>query len=494
VLNESELERVFAALCTQRAVEHQRLARIRRYVRGEQLELYVPNGAGAEFRRLIEQAHFNILPRVVSAVTQDLYVDGFRPTTTSGRVSADNSPLWAEVWQPNRLDARQSGLFRAAVTYGAAYATVLPGRPSPVVKCYSPRRCTAIYGDPSGDEWPVYAMTVDRPDVLTRIDVPALRFGDLGVEQTDPRLHSKVRVWDDTHVYTLRVHETAAPAAAAVSIEEHGLGVCPVVRFLDSVDLDADCPPGKVEPLLHLQDQIDQTTFSLLMTQQYQAFRQRWATGMAIDVDELGRPIQPWNASVAEVWVNESPDGRFGDFAETSLAGYLESRRDQLLFATSVAQIPPHQLVIGNAVSNISADALVALETAHRQDVAEHQVVLGEALEQLMRLAGRAHGMPEAWDDLSAQVVWRDTTPRSLAQIADALGKLATQLEIPARALWERIPGVSDQDLGRWEQMREQDSPMVELRQMLTDPMPEPMGPEVPADVDGASRAAPAQS
>lgn len=487
-MDEQKLQEVLATLCRQRALEHPRFARIRRYMRAEQLELYVPNGAGAEFRRLVNQAHFNILPRVVSAVAQDLYVDGYRPTTSTGRPSADNSPLWAEVWQPNQLDARQLGLFRAAVTYGASYAVVLPGSPAPVIRPMSPLRLTALYDDPAYDEWPKFAMIVERPDVLTRITAPMLDFGSLA---SDPRL-ARVRVLDESHVYTFEVDESSS-AARAMTAEEHGLGVCPVVRFVDAIELDADCPPGKVEPLLHLQDQIDQTTFSLLMTQQYQAFRQRWATGMAIDVDELGRPRQPWNATVTEVWVNDSPDGRFGDFAETSLQGYLESRRDQLLFATSVAQIPPHQLVIGNAVSNISADALVALETAHRQDIAEHQAVLGESLEQLMRLAGRAHGVEGAWDDLAAQVVWRDTTPRSLAQVADALGKLATQLEIPTRALWERIPGVTDQDLLRWEEMAAEQSPMTELRAMLADPRPEQMSPPPVADVNDPAAAAPAQ-
>jgi hypothetical protein len=36
---------------------------------------------------------------------------------------------------------------------------------------------------------------------------------------------------------------------------------------------------------------------------------------------------------------------------------------------------------------------------------------------------------------------------RSLAQAADALGKLATMLNVPVELLWEKIPGFTQQDV-----------------------------------------------
>ena len=69
----------------------------------------------------------------------------------------------------------------------------------------------------------------------------------------------------------------------------------------------------------------------------------------------------------------------------------------------------------------------------------------------MMRLAGLAMGDRETWEDTSAQVVWRDTTPRSLGQVVDALGKMSQMLEVPPRELWERLPDVSDSDIHRWQ-------------------------------------------
>jgi hypothetical protein len=65
-------------------------------------------------------------------------------------------------------------------------------------------------------------------------------------------------------------------------------------------------------------------------------------------------------------------------------------------------------------------------------------------------LAAVAAGDVSAADDQEAQVWWRDTEPRSIAQVVDALGKLAVMLQVPPEALWEKVPGVTRGDLDNW--------------------------------------------
>ena len=474
-LDESELQKVLSALRRARELEWPRLAAIRGYVRNEMADIYVPKEATDEYRMLVDQARFNVLPLVRDALAQALFVDGYRPTGPSGRApSAENSPIWDLVWQPNRMDGRQASIHKAAISYGAAYVTVLPGDPVPVIRPYSPFRLTALYADPVNDEWPKYAMTVDHADALSPrqpMHGPAQPLLDPVIAQVMDGV--TVRVFDETHVYTMRIPSARSgqTSPTVTNIEEHGLGVCPVVRFVDSTDADGESV-GKLEPLLSLQRQLNQTTFSLLMTQQYQAFRQRWATGMAIEQDEDGNPLEPWNAAVNAVWQNESPHGKFGDFAEANLDGYLSSRDRQLMFVSAVGQVPPHSLVLGAGISNISAEALAALGASAELDRDDHKTTFGESWEQTLRLAGKALGTAEgmaAWEDTSAQVVWRDTTPRSLAQVADALGKMATLLEIPPEELWERIPGTTDQDIKRWRETKtaREKSRMAEMADLL---------------------------
>lgn len=415
--------------------ERNKLRDIHAYMRGDSHDIYMPKGASQEYRLLVDQSRFNILPLVVSVLAQQLYVSGYRPSGAS-----ENSPVWDQVWQPNRMDARQNGLFRSAITYGPSYSVVLPdrsgqGRP-PEIKNYSARDCIPWYDD--DDEWPESAIIIDGPKSAHD---PFL--GGVVAQGT------KIRLLDSTYVWRLRKAEDWE----VLGVEEHGLGVCPVVRYLNNYgNLDGDCV-GEIEPLLPIQRQLNQTTFGLMMAQQYAAFRQRWVTGMAIETDPNGAPAEPFNAAVNRMFQAESPETKFGEFGQTDLKGYLDSRDKTILFVSSVAQIPPHTLLVGSGISNLSAEALVALEAGMRHKITEKQTSFGESVEQTMRLAGRAMGDETIWEDTSAQVVWRDTTPRSLAQVADALGKLAVQLQIPPRALWDRIPGVTDTDIARWEAM-----------------------------------------
>lgn len=433
-LDQDQLLEVASRLSKVRDAEAVRLDRIHAAVKGEnpEADMYVPRSAGAEYRRLIRMARFNVLPMVVGSLAQALFVDGFRPRRTE-----TNSPVWDEVWQPNRMDARQAGLHRAAIQYGVSYALVLPDRrtnaPAPVsITPYSPRQITAVYEDPVNDEWPTYAVV-------------------WGQKQGNSR---QAWLYDDERAYGLLVNDGGTPRPMLDENEKqvarvHGVGLVPVVRYVDSYDDLDDGPCGKVEPLIEPQHQLHQTTFSLLMAQQYAAFRQRWATGLAIPEDENGNPIEPFSAAVDRVWSSDASETKFGDFEATDLRPYLDSRDKVQLFMANMAQIPPHNMVVGAGISNISAEALAALESGHRQDIAEHQATFGEGHEQTLRLAGLIMGRPEVWEDRSAEVVWRDTTPRSLGQIMDAWGKAVQMMNVPEEGAWEQLP-VSDQTLERW--------------------------------------------
>ncbi|MFE6282442.1 phage portal protein [Streptomyces sp. NPDC057877] len=490
-MDAAELGKVLPWLLAARRAESGRISTIREYLKNRVCDIYVPKSATAEYKQLVDQAKFNILPLLVNSVAQGLFVDGYRPANT-----VDNSPVWDAVWQPNRMDARQSGLYRAALRYGYSYAVVLPGDPVPVITPYSPRRLTALYEDPINDEWPQYAVTVGLPHVVIDADTPLT-------------MATTITVLDDNFTYT-----TDVPAAmvmpqrngewtdplpmeglsidtSKIEVNEHGLGVCPVVRFCESYDDLDDGPTGVVEPMLPAQRQLNQTTFGLLMTQHYEAFKQRWVTGMAIAEDEDGNPIEPWNAAVNRVWQAESPDTKFGEFSQADLKGYLDSRDKTLLYVASARQIPPHTLVVGNAVSNVSAEALAALEAGHQLDIGEHKTAFGESVEQMLRLCGKAMDDEDTWEDTSAQVVWRDTTPRSLAQVADALGKLAQLLDVPPRALWERIPGVTETDIKRWEMLAEDRDSLGDISQLLAAPAPGADAPPVPGTQEPAATGAP---
>ena len=463
-LSKSEALDAAAKLLELREGEQARLKKISAYMKGEASSVYVPKGARQEYKWLIRRARVNILPLVVTVVAQALYVDGYRPAGSS-----QNARAW-EIWQANRMDARQHGLHRAALKYGVAYAVVLPGEPVPVIKPKSPRRLTAFYADPVDDEWPEFALEVTSRNTLK---------GKV----------KSVRLYDATHRYDMEARETEAGKLRLVTAEEHGLGVCPVVRYLNGDDLDGDdCVRGEVEPLFEMQDQLNATTFNLLMAQQYAAFRQRWIAGMVV-TDEDGSPRAPFQAAVDRLWVAEDADVKFGEFSQTDLSGYLQSIEATIRNIATVSQTPPHHLL--GQMANLSAEALAAAESGLQRKIAERKSSFGESHEQMLRLASLAAGDRKGWEDTAAQVVWRDTEARSLSSTVDALGKLVQMLQVPPQELWERIPGVTQTDVERWkaaaERARRDADAMEQLNQMLDRQLG---GSGVPEQPDGESAGA----
>lgn len=390
---------------------------------------WLPSGAPAEVRRLAEISRVNMLRYIVEHSVQALYVDGFRAPN-----AAAEEPAW-ETWQRNRMDARQTAAHRAALAYGAAYVVVLPGDPVAVIRPVSPRAMTAVYGD--DDDWPILALERRRSQRVGR------------------RLY---RLLDEESAWWLEVDD--AGGVEVLRRERHGVGVVPVVRMRCTLDADPEAVSrGEVEPLIPLQDQINVTTFGLLVAQHYGAFRQRYIIGWLAESE-----AKALEASARKLWTFEDPDVKVGEFGQADLRGYLESREAALRALATVSQTPAHEL-LGQLV-NLSAEALAAMERSHRAKVAERQVVFGEAWEQALELAAEIDGQPS---DPAAYVRWRDTEARSLAQTADALGKLVTMLGVPPQELWERIPGVSQQEVERWKARAAEGSALEQLARVLTE-------------------------
>lgn len=448
-LSESEAAKTAVTLLAMREDEQRRLKKIAAYMQGRQDSVYVPKGARQEYRWLIKRAKVNILPLVVTVVAQSLFVDGYRPAKAD-----KNAKAW-EYWQANRMDGRQHGLHRATLKYGIAYNLVLPGRmadqPMPVITPKSPRRMTAFYEDPVDDEWPLLAVEVKTENVAPG------------------KARKVVHLYDERSRFML-VGDTDRPDKLQLdtgsgAVMEHGLGVCPVVRYLSGNDLDGDdSVRGEVEPLFDMQDQLNATTFNRMMAEQFAAFRQRYVSGMVVE-DEDGRPRAPFAAAVDRLWVSEDPDTKFGEFSQTDLSGYLKSTEETIRHIATVSQTPPHNLL--GQMANLSAEALNAARDGLNSKVAEHKSTLGESHEQTMRLSSLAAGDRAGWEDSSAQVVWRDTESRSLAQTVDALGKLTQMLGVPPQVLWERIPGVTQQDVKRWQAAADKADALGQVGDML---------------------------
>lgn len=428
--------------------ERAKLDVVRRYFKGVQARpLAIPASSASEVVVMARSARVNVMPIVVNSLVQSMFVDGYR-----AKLESSNSKVW-EAWQHNQMDGRQTGINRATFQYGTSYVTVRPDDPYPVIEGKSPRVFTAIYTD--DPKWPMAA--------LEKLDNNGLW-----------------RLYDESAYYYVQLGEEARPDGgvvnkdALISTEEHDFGVTPAVRYVDEEDLDADdeveaaeylsneTPPplrGQVVPLMPIQDQIDLTTFGLHIAQHYGAFRQRWIIGWTTQTEE-----EKLKAAASKVWTFEDdPETlKLGEFEQTELKGFIESREASLRHAATLSQTPVHELT--GSLINLSAEALAAAEAGKDRKVDERQTTTGERHEQTLGLVAQDMGVEVSSDD---QVVWRDTTARSFAATIDGLGKVAQMLNVPPQELWERIPGVTKQDIDRWKQAATQSDSFAQLTKII---------------------------
>ena len=417
--------------------QRERAIDLERWTRGKPpRDPALPQQPTKEYEQLQYRSHTPWGGLVVTNIAQALYAEGFR-----GSDDKDNSPLWAKIWQPNGLDSRQGAIYRGALTHGLSYVKTMQGKDPltgevrPIVKGRSAKRMAAWYEDIT-DEYPEYAL--EAWQVPKRMEKTTLT-------------EWNVLLYDKTNEYTMKVDDDGAKNWRLIQTRPHGgRGVVPVQRFANSLDLDG-VSLGEVEPFVPLFARIDQDTFDRLVVQRFGAWKVRWIAGMAKPKTDEEKRAAGISLRQEDLLVSDKADTKFGTFEATDLSGFIAAREADIRDLAAVTQTPPHYLL--GLSDNLSAEALAAAEAALMRKVEERRHSFGETWEQTMRLSAWVAGDREAASDYSSQISWRDIESRSLAQVADALGKLATQLKVPFEMLWDRIPGWTTQDSQRAKQM-----------------------------------------
>lgn len=387
----------------------------------------MPKDAPQVMKNLAWKSRTNFLPLILDVFSQVMKVDGY--------IEANGKPSRAwDYWQKNGLDARQTGIHRAALQYGAAYASILPGDNAPVVHGYSPRRMTAIYEDPDVDEWPIMALDMNGP---------------------------MIRLFDEEAVYLIGAeHEPVTGLGAQVLIPDgtqwvflearhHDLGFCPVARFRDRMLLDGEEVFGVVEQLIDIQRRIDETEFEKAIAQYYQAFKQRYIIGWVPQSEQ-----EALKTSASQLWTFKDADVKVGQLDGAAMDPYNASKDSALSDMAAIAQIPASAL--GNTTTsmrNVSPEAVASNDAGQDRKGSEIRTSFGETWEQVLRTAALIDGDQDAAGDASSQVRWKDMTTTSPGAIVDALGKMQQMLGIPAEMLWKRVPGWTDQDQAEAEQL-----------------------------------------
>ncbi|MFD8142622.1 phage portal protein [Streptomyces sp. NPDC059708] len=444
--------------------DDERLERIDRYARGRQAAPFLPRKSNPEFRDLAKRAINNLIPLIVDAPVNAMNVDGYKRSTGEG--VADE---W-KVWSRNRLDERQSHVHRAALETGQAFVSVLPdpadpGRPA--IRGHHPITFSATYRDPAFDQFPIYTVEVEY---------------DTETPHSTSRAIVKARYIDSRQAIDFEFRRSESEPVV-LAVNKHGLGVCPVVRFAPQLDLRGRTM-GLIEPIMTMQDRINQVQLNQLIAQHYTSFAIRYATGLAPVplLDENGNEqytedghlkVIPPVIDPSTMLVSADPNTKFGSIDGASTKDMQDSIEQAIRHMCMVTQTPPTYLL--GQMANLSADALAASEQAFMRRVSEIQSNFGEAWALVLRLCALIAGDRDGFEDQDSLIMWADKGNRSLAQSADAGLKL-TQMGVPPEIVLRKMPGFTESDIEEAVKLMEEQREEQQLIDKLTAAMSPPKG------------------
>lgn len=410
--------------------------------------------------RMLEQSGSNFMRLVVDAMVQRIRVQGFR--LKDDRDDRPDQETW-EMFQANNLESLSQIGWQVTLTQRRSYYSVWYPQPGddpryPVIRIESPQQCIVEHAP--GDR--------------------RRRVAGLKVWQDDwtGEKHANVYLPDAVHKFRFEDRTNRKPYAAWVVREEpvrNLLGEVPLVPVVNRPSLLLD-PDGwsEIEDLLVIQDRINQTLFNRQVAEHFAAFRQKWATGLEIPVDDDGRPIDTFSSAINRFWVNEDSQGKFGQFEATDLKNYASPRESDIQDIAVISSTPRHYFTVNGQAP--SGDSMKSAETGLVAKIHNFEEWASGSLKDVARLARKVKGLDTPVD---SEVVWADPEYQTLGQLVDAQVKLYSQGVVDRATVLEAI-GKKPGAIARIEAKVLEEQMAAELRAAAID---------VTAEVSGGSEA-----
>lgn len=392
--------------------------------------------AANAFGTLSKMGATNYVKLVADAPAERLRVTGFR----FGEIeNLDADPVAWRIWQRNHLDADSGTGQHKAIVTGQSFVLVWPTDGLAEVTIEHPAQAIVAYAPGSYrrraaglkcwvDDENMRRVVLYLPDKVYKWSLAVPDGNEPIVEDS-----AEYARWQPTTDETWPI--------------VNPLGVVPLIEFRANPDL-IPSPfgggQGEFATVLSIQDRINKTIFDRLVTAEFQAFRQRWAVGWTPDDPNHG--IQ---ASMSHLMSFENENVTVGEFAQADFRGFIDAVESDVQAMAAITRTPSFYTL--GSISNISGDALTALQSGLIAKTEAHRDNFGESWEEVLRLALQAEGDARASDE-SSTVLWRDIEHRTWAERADAILKLSA-VGVPREALWAMLPNVTPQDIERWRVM-----------------------------------------
>lgn len=373
------------------------------------------------FGSLFREFSLNLCPAVVDAVKDKLVITGFRAESGGDNIPDD---AW-KIWQQNRMGKRSGEIHKEAVKNGDAYAIVWPD-PTGRVTIYPQRAgmCMVEYDEETPGRIVWAAKYWRRLDDRHRVN---MFYGDR-VEKYISRPERSATRDARPDPETIKYEPFTEDKGGEVIPNPYG--VVPVFHFANNADLGS-LGRSELKDVISVQDALNKSVLDMLVAMEFSAFRQRWISGIEIEYDNEGQPIAPFKSGAERLWITESAETKFGDFAASELSQFLGVKDSFRIDFASVSGTPLYYFMQTGANFPQSGESYRRAETRFVNKIRDRQESFGNVWEDLMQFALMMDGKG---NDVRLYAEWEDAA------------KLSETEEL-ANLLVKKDLGVSDEQL-----------------------------------------------
>lgn len=406
------------------------------------------------FGALFQAFADNFCGLVVDAVEERMHVEGFRMGGEGSQEADDET--WT-AWQDNNLDSLSSMAHLDSLIKGVSYVMVGPNPMPDCMPLITVESALSVITEASFDGTRAIRAGLKR------------WIGDDGRLNANLYFPDRVEKWTSTHpvpqIMTM-VGTSLTPSAAEsvtwverwVSGEEWPLrnpvGLVPIVPLFNRPRLSDPDGRSELADVIPVQDWLNKMVADLIVTSEFAAFRQRWATGIEVPTDpDTGQPIETFKAAIDRLWVVPPVDQsqqppQFGDFAASDPGGLVTVIETVVKHIASTTRTPAHYFLGPGGVFP-SGEAIKSSEEGLVYKVKSKHTHTGEAWEQVMRLYWTLRDPTDARGMATdAETIWRDPETHTEAAHVDAAVKKVS-IGWPRPQAWLDT-GATPQMVKRW--------------------------------------------
>jgi hypothetical protein len=429
---------------------------------------------------------------VANTPNERLRVDGFR-LDENPDISDAEKGLWRD-WQANLMDVQSSQGFLQSIT-AARSSVIVWGddddnpvatweRPDQTVVGYDPefpmRRVAAL--KTWCDDATEYA-TLYLPDEVWKFERDNVRVSTPTDTTGYPRAGTFFETTSGLAVPSVgrsgwKLREVAGPNPMS-----NPMGEVPVVEFANRPTL-GDGPISEISGTIAMQDAINLLWAYLFAAADFASMPARVVMGQEPPkipiLDEAGQKVGEREVDLKKLandrilWLT-GQNTKVSQWDAAKLDAFTGVIETAVTHIAAQTRTPPHLMVLGKGLVNVSAEGMKAAETGLVSKVLEEQLFFGAATREVFRLMALVRNDKGMADQCRfGAVQWKDAENHSEAQLVDALQKLSA-IGFPFRWIAERY-GLSQTEVLRLLEMRDAEmasDPIAALaRQQAAGPQP----------------------